>query len=110
MRGTLDSTHSSLLNRQAASSGKAEFLLPSTATLPDSRRPPSINSVDIEVPEVDDFVAQLDAERRSDAGPAGENHAPDVAGRRRSVVDDEVGVGRRHPSATDRQPLQPGPI
>ena len=34
MRGTFDSTHSSSVSRHAASSGNAEFLLPSTATVP----------------------------------------------------------------------------
>ena len=47
MRGTLVSTHSSSVSRQAASSGSAAFLLPSTATRPSSRWPPSISSVDI---------------------------------------------------------------
>ena len=47
MRGTLVSTHSSSVSRQAASSGSAAFLLPSTATRPSSRWPPSMRSVDI---------------------------------------------------------------
>ena len=51
IRGTLLMTHSSSLRRQAAISGSAEFLLPSTATLPDSRRPPSILKVAINPPQ-----------------------------------------------------------
>ena len=50
IRGTLLMTHSSSLRRQAAISGSAEFLLPSTATVPDSRRPPSILKVAISPP------------------------------------------------------------
>ncbi len=47
MRGTLWSTHSSVVSRQADRSGSAAFLLPSTETAPDRRRPPSMSSVDI---------------------------------------------------------------
>ena len=49
IRGTLVSTHSSSVSRHAASSGSAAFLLPSTATRPWSRWPPSISSVDIQL-------------------------------------------------------------
>src|ERR1051326_1523778 len=73
MRGTFVSTHSSVVRRQAARSGSAEFLLPSTSTDPESRCPPSISSVDIcaieddmpsllELAEIDDLFPQLDAE------------------------------------------------
>ncbi len=47
MRGMLVSTHSSLVRRHAASNGSAAFLLPSTSTDPDRRRPPSICRMDI---------------------------------------------------------------
>ena len=51
IRGTLVSTHSSSVSRHAASSGSAAFLLPSTATRPCSRCPPSISNVDIQLRE-----------------------------------------------------------
>ena len=47
MRGTFSRRHVSSLSRQAATSGSAEFLLPSTVMRPDSRRPPSMRSVDM---------------------------------------------------------------
>jgi len=49
--GTFVITHSSSVSRHAARIGSAAFLLPSTATLPSSRVPPSIISEDIEYPE-----------------------------------------------------------
>ena len=48
MRGTLVSVHGSSVSRQAAISGSAAFLLPSTSTRPSMRRPPSITSVDMQ--------------------------------------------------------------
>ncbi len=52
MRGTLAIVHSSSVSRQAAISGSAEFLFPSTVTAPDSRRPPSIRNVAISPPSL----------------------------------------------------------
>ncbi len=79
MRGTFSSRQVSSLSRQAATSGSAEFLLPSTVMRPESFRPPSMRSVDmvvvrsgpdvgsVELAEVDDLFAQPDAEALDDA-------------------------------------------
>jgi hypothetical protein len=48
MRGMLVSVHHSSVSRQAAISGSAAFLLPSTSTRPSMRWPPSITNVDIQ--------------------------------------------------------------
>ena len=49
MRGMLVSVHHSSVNRHAATSGSAAFLLPSTSTRPSMRRPPSITNVDTRI-------------------------------------------------------------
>src|SRR5204863_1788363 len=103
IRGTLVSTHSSRVSRHAASSGSAEFLLPSTATDPDSRWPPSINSVDMgPLTEIDDLVPQFDAEPLADGCAALLDERADVARGRGPVVDDEVAVNGRHTRAANR--------
>src|SRR5204863_5853335 len=128
IRGTLVRTHSSTVNRQAASSGSAEFLFPSTSTALDRRWPPSINSVDInsrsslracshfsdtllvEGAEIDDLLAQLDAEAVADGGPALIDQAPDGGSRRVPFVHNEVAVRRRDAGARERGALHARPI
>src|SRR5207237_1871509 len=76
MRGTFVSTHSWVVSKHAASSGSAAFLLPSTSTDPDRRRPPSIKRVDIaqivdlprplvELAKIHNLFSQLHAVARS---------------------------------------------
>ena len=65
MRGTFSRRHVSSLSRQAATSGSAEFLLPSTVMRPDSRRPPSMRSVDMVVYGADRRVSRTRRGRRS---------------------------------------------
>src|SRR5262245_46724845 len=60
----------------------------------------------IELPEVDDFLAQRDAEALGDLALAALDERTDVGSRRRPVVDDEVTVNRRHPCAARLLPLQ----
>src|SRR5581483_12081625 len=104
------STHSWSVSRHAASSGSAAFLFPSTETDPERRWPPSISSVDIELPEVDDLVAQLDAEALAHDGAAPFDEPPDVAGGGAARVDDEVAVRRRHTRPADRGAFEAGAI
>src|SRR5581483_4201059 len=106
MRGTFVSTHSRSVSRQAASSGSAAFLLPSTATDPESRWPPSMSSVDIELPEIDDLFAQGDAEPVAHRRAAALDQHPDVARGRAAIVDDEVAVRGRDARAADRRAFQ----
>src|SRR3954471_19267485 len=106
IRGTLVSSHHSVVSRHAASSGSAAFLLPSTETRPESRRPPSISSVDIEVPEVDDLVPELHAEAVADRAPAPLDQHADVVGGGGSVVDDEVAMRGRDPRAANAHSLE----
>src|SRR4051812_43336640 len=110
IRGTLVSSHHSVVSRQAASSGSAAFLFPSTETRPESRRPPSISSVDIEVPEVDDLVPELHAETVADRAPAPLDQQADVSGGRGAVVVDEIAVRGGDPGAADAHPLETGAI
>src|SRR5690606_19897401 len=92
IRGTLVSTHSSSVSRHAASSGRAAFLLPSTATAPWSRAPPSIRRVDIGrsqqgingrvVVEADEdrFRPQTDRETLFDGALHGRRETDDIRG------------------------------
>src|SRR6202030_3034247 len=97
--------------RHAARSGSAAFLFPSTATVPDSCLPPSINSVDIcEVAQIHDLFFQAHAKTLPDRRPAALDQLPDIGGGRRAFVDNEVAVRRRHARAADRDVLQSGPI
>ena len=103
IRGTLVSSHGSEVRRQAASSGRAAFLLPSTSTRPPSRWPPSTTSRVFvsdrgswatlrELSQIDDLASQDDAESRLDPRPAQIHEGADVARRRAGAADDEVGV------------------
>jgi hypothetical protein len=56
MRGTLRSTTSSEVSTEAASSGRAAFLLPAGMTVPDSGTPPSMTNFSM--------VVRAGAERR----------------------------------------------
>src|SRR5436190_15320255 len=64
----------------------------------------------VEFTEVDDFVAQRNAEALSDCGPASLDQRPDIPGGRSAVVDDEVGMRRRNASAARRSTLQAGAV
>src|SRR5688572_17672477 len=113
IRGTLVSTHAWSVSRHAAISGSAEFLLPSTASLPDSRRPPSTFSTAIRPfieSEPDDLVFQLDTEPTGNLPPASFDQRHDVARRRAAVIHDEVAVARRYPGPPLRCILQAGTI
>ena len=103
MRGMLVNTHSSRVNKQAASNGSAAFLLPSTSTTPDSRRPPSISSIDIikavhhngheghkefpcgerlsllEVAKINDLLTKLDAKAFLDRRATSIDETPNIA-------------------------------
>src|SRR4029450_11768656 len=111
IRGMFVRTHSSSLNRHAASSGSAEFLLPSTATLPSSRRPPSILNVAMSVfPEIHDFLAKVDTESIPDRRLTACDQPADVGGRRATPVHDEVAMSRRDDGVPLARPLQAGTI
>ncbi len=108
IRGTLVSTHSSSVSRHAASSGSAAFLLPSTATRPSRRCPPSISSVDIREVLYVRIVRQAHEDRlgaEADAEPiqhlALDPHCQGehVARRRPAAVHDRQRVlrGQSHP-------------
>src|SRR5262245_45807505 len=99
----------------AAISGRAEFLLPSTATLPDSARPPSILSDAMSPrawsePQIHDFVPELDPEAGVHLIAAAVDQTADVLGGGRAVVDDEIAVSRRHSRAPFHAPFQAGAI
>ena len=63
IRGTFSSRQVSSLSRQAATSGSAEFLLPSTVMRPESFRPPSMRSVDMVVVRADRTTDQSNSPR-----------------------------------------------
>src|SRR5581483_3845364 len=110
MRGTFVSTHASVVSRHAASSGSAAFLLPSTSTDPDRRWPPSMTSVDIELPEVNDLFAQRDAELFAHRHTTPFDQHANVTGGGMARVDDEVAVRRRDAGASNRHTLESGSI
>ena len=95
-----------VVSRQAAKSGSAAFLFPSTARRPESGCPPSINSVDIDQltvsahsglrnsPRYTISSLQLDAELLPHLLAAPLNQSSDVARRRGAIVHDEVAVCR----------------
>ena len=97
MRGTLVSTHSSVVSRQAASSGSAVFLLPSTSTAPDRRWPPSISKCRHESVVVS--VSVPATQLLSSSGSAGRHRSRRdrrslPAARRRSARARRPGTGR----------------
>src|SRR6266496_2916822 len=117
MRGTFSSTHCSSVIRQAATSGSAEFLLPSTSMRPLRRWPPSISRVDtlasglgFESSEAHDFVRQLDVKLPADFRAASLDQRSDVGGAGAAGVDDEVAVARRDQGTALAGPFQPRPI
>ena len=75
IRGTLVRTHSSSVSRQAARIGSAAFLLPSTATRPSSRCPPSMSSVDISPVLSSEIPHRGSASNPTKIG-SGRNHIP----------------------------------
>src|SRR5690349_24544516 len=95
IRGTFSSTHSWSVSKHAAMSGSAEFLFPSTAMRPDSRRPPSTFSsamLPFAETEPDDLVLELDTKFVLHRAPARFDQFDDVGSARGSVVDDEIRV------------------
>src|SRR5690348_12217045 len=111
MRGTFARWHGSLVSRHAASSGSAEFLLPSTITRPDSRRPPSIRRIAIlprplPVAEIDNFLLQGDAKPIADCVAAPGDERTDLPGRRSSLVHNEVRVRGGHDRAALARALE----
>src|SRR5215510_7437609 len=60
--------------------------------------------------EVDDFVAQFDAEPIANRAAAMFDQLVDVRGSGVAVVHDEVAMRRRDPRAADREVLEPGAI
>src|SRR5688500_14740505 len=119
IRGTFDSTHSSSVSRQAASSGSAEFLLPSTDSRPERQRPPSTFRMDmrsfrcfpgIGCAEPHDLVAQIDAELFPHLAPASLDQFGHVGGGGAAIVDDEIRVPGRHPRPPLGGPLEAGAI
>src|SRR6478609_4454320 len=97
IRGTLANSHGWSVSMQAAISGNAEFLLPSTATRPESERPPMIFREAMSTlhvpsatlhtePQVDDLVPQCDAESLAHFAPAALDQLANLGRRRAPLV------------------------
>src|SRR5436309_3423782 len=62
------------------------------------------------IPDVNDLFAQLDAEAIPNSAAAAIDQLPDLGGRGRAFVDDEVAVRRRDARPAGGGALQPGAI
>ena len=118
IRGTFWRTHSSSVRRQAAISGSAEFLLPSTSIRPLRRWPPSISRVDtlqasdsgLELSEIDDLVFQGYAKSISHDRATPLDEPPNLGRGCGAGVDDEVAMRRRHDRAPDPEVFESGTV